>query len=156
MVRASKSTMLQGPGLTVIGPLQAAKVDSSGQRTKNMCYPLFYKLEASDWLLLWFKMCLRLENVVNRFYNFISPPSQASNSHSSSVDSKGHPSKPRYTQVDLPFPHECYMDGQGSDCLNWWQSCFIPSLLSWARAQHNPFGTNCLLVMNNSEEVAKI
>ena len=48
MVRASKSTMLRGPGLTVVGPLQAAKADSSGRHTEDVRYPLFYKLEASD------------------------------------------------------------------------------------------------------------
>ena len=48
MVRASKSTMLQGPGPTVVGPSQAAKVDSSGRRSEDMRYPLFYKSEASD------------------------------------------------------------------------------------------------------------
>ena len=48
MVRASKSTMLRGPGPTVVGPLQAAKADSSGQHTKDVRYPLFYKSEASD------------------------------------------------------------------------------------------------------------
>ena len=48
MVRASKSTMLRGPGPTVVGPSQAAKADSSGRRTENMRYPLFYKSESSD------------------------------------------------------------------------------------------------------------
>jgi len=101
-------------------------------------------------------MRLRLKNVVNRSNNFISPPSQGSSSRSGSADGKGRPAKPRYTQADLPFPRERYTDGQGSDCLNRWRSRFIPSLLSWAGAQHDPFGTNCLLAMNNSKEVAKI
>ena len=48
MLRASKSTIPRGPGPTVVGPLQAAKVDSSGRCTEDVRYPLFYKLEASD------------------------------------------------------------------------------------------------------------
>lgn len=99
-------------------------------------------------------MRLRLKNIVTGSQDFISPPSQAS-SGSSTADSKRHLPKPRYTQANLPFPYECYTDGQGGDCLLRWQSYFIPALLSWARAQDDPFGMNGHLV-NFLDKVSNI
>jgi hypothetical protein len=48
------------------------------------------------------------------------------------------------------------VDGQGGDYLHQWRTSFIPSLLSWAGAQDDPFGTNCRLAMNLSDEVVNI
>ncbi|KAH9956818.1 hypothetical protein BGW80DRAFT_1386030, partial [Lactifluus volemus] len=45
--------------------------------------------------------------------------------------------KPKYVMTDLPFPavdKDNYME--------MWRKTFIPSLLSWARQQADPFGTN--------------
>ena len=103
--------------------------------------------------MLWFKMRVKLANIVSMSQDFISP--QAS-SGSSMVDSKRRTTKLRYTQADLPFPRDCDSDGQGGNYLYQWRTSFLPSLLSWARAQDDPFGTNCQLSMTFSKEVANI
>jgi hypothetical protein len=97
-------------------------------------------------------MCVKLANIVSKSQDFISP--QAS-SGTSTVDSKKRTGKLRYTQADLPFPRDRNSDGQG-DYLNRWRTSFLPSLLSWAGAQDDPFRTNCRLSMSFCSEVAKI
>lgn len=98
-------------------------------------------------------MRVRLNNVVSGSQDFTfiseSPPSWATGSSGSTDDRKKRPPKPRYTQADLPFPHGL----SGEEGINRWRSSFIPSLLSWAGAQDDPFGTNCRLEMNPSELV---
>jgi hypothetical protein len=53
--------------------------------------------------------------------------------------------KKRYKQADLPFPS----DGVS---MTLWRKRFVPSLLSWAGSQDDPFGANDIM----SEEVGKI
>jgi hypothetical protein len=94
-------------------------------------------------------MRVRLANIVSESQDVISP--QASSS-SSTVDSKRRTTKPslRFTQADLPFPRDRDSGGQCGDCILRWRTVFLPSLLSWAGAQDDPFGTNCRLTMSLS------
>ncbi|KAH9957044.1 hypothetical protein BGW80DRAFT_1384682, partial [Lactifluus volemus] len=45
--------------------------------------------------------------------------------------------KPKYVMTDLPFPAV-----DRNNYMEMWRKTFIPSLLSWARQQADPFGTN--------------
>ena len=46
-----------------------------------------------------------------------------------------HGRKPRYTVSDLPLP-------RGGGHVQIWRRAFLPSLLTWAGAQEDPFGVN--------------
>jgi hypothetical protein len=100
-------------------------------------------------------MRVRLENIVSETQDFMYPQG-GSSSTTVTVDSKRRTTKLRYTQADLPFPRDRDSDGQGGDYLLRWRTSFLPSLLSWAGAQDDPFGTNCRLSMNFATEVANI
>jgi hypothetical protein len=104
--------------------------------------------------LFQFKMRVRLANIVTESQDFISP--QASSSGSSTGDSKRRTTKQRFRQADLPFPRDRDLGGLNGDYIYRWRSSFLPSLLSWAGAQDDPFGTNCRLSMNFSVEVTNI
>ena len=94
-------------------------------------------------------MRVRLQNIVIGAQDVISPQGGSSGSAGDGRPVT-RPLKMRYIQADLPFPHDHV------DCLYQWQTSFLPSLLSWAGAQADPFRTNCRLGMDFSSEVAKI
>jgi len=96
-------------------------------------------------------MRVRLQNIVIGAQDVVSPQGGSSGSAGDGRPMM-HPLKMRYTQVDLPFPPVHVIE-----CLYRWRTSFLPSLLSWAGAQDDPFGTNCrLAAVSFSEEVVKI
>jgi hypothetical protein len=59
---------------------------------------------------------------------------------SNNNNNNGHRTrKKKYAVSDLPFGH---WDADSRK----WRTCFIPSLLAWAGAQADPFGTNSQMV----------
>ena len=100
-------------------------------------------------------MRVRLQNIETGARDVISPQASTGSHSGSTGDGRPvrHPSKKmRYTQADLPFPPTRIIE-----CLFRWQTSFLPSLISWAGAQDDPFGTNSRLAAASfSEEVVKI
>jgi hypothetical protein len=102
-------------------------------------------------------MRVRLQNIVpvtpSPGWDVISQTSTSTSGSTGDTSSRSvrRPLKTRYTQADLPFPRD-----HTTNCLYRWRTSFLPSMLSWAGAQGDPFGTNCRLAMNFSEEIASI